>query len=530
MSKQPAAIDYTPDGETLVEFMRSNAFGRLLRGPVGSGKSVAGCIEIIRRATEQAPSKVNGKRKTRWAVVRNTFPELKTTTMKTWRDWFPEETWGPIIMTAPYTHHIRVGDLDCEVIFLALDKPEDVGKLLSLELTGAWVNEGREVPKEIFDGLSMRVGRYPSMRDGGPTWYGWWSDTNPPDEDHWWPIMEGIVQPPDWMTESDRIALVQPRDWKFFAQPAGMLEVQDEAGNIVAWRKNPLAENLQNLHPDYYPKLIQGKRPGWVKVYVGNKIGGIEHDLAVYSAWVTDTHVAKRTITPIPGLPLELGWDFGLTPAAIVGQRMPNGRLLVLKEIVRVNMGAERFCKDVWTALQQDGRFDDWLDTDARPDLAVPTVWGDPAGDERSQADEKSAFQILAANGFRVRRAPTNDPGLRIDGVDALLRAMIDGHPALLVDPSCRMLIRGFEGKYQYEQTRTQSKDGEHKDLPKKNRYSHPHDGLQYLVSGGGETVRMLAGRRRGEEVAKRQTPPAAKSPLARQRDRRRSVASRRSR
>lgn len=519
--KPAAAIDYTPDGATLVDFMRSDAFARLLRGPVGSGKSVCGCIEIIRRASQQLPSKLNGRRKTRWAVVRNTFPELKTTTMKTWRDWFPEDVWGPIIMTAPYTHHIKVGDIDCEVIFLALDKPEDVAKLLSLELTGAWVNEGREVPKEIFDGLSMRVGRFPSMRDGGPTWYGWWSDTNPPDEDHWWPIMEGVVEPPDWMSQSDRNALIQPKDWHFFTQPAAMLEVLDEAGNIIAWNKNPRAENLGNLHPDYYPKLIQGKRAGWVKVYVGNRIGGIEHDLAVYSSWVTDTHVAQRTIAPLPGVPLELGWDFGLTPAAILGQRMPNGRLLVLKEIVRVNMGAERFCADVWKALQDDGRFDAWLSSDAPDNLLVPLVWADPAGDERAQTDERTAFQILSKNGFRVRAAPTNDPGLRIDGVDALLRAMIDGHPALLVDPSCRMLIRGFEGKYQYEQTRTQSKDGEHKDTPRKNRFSHPHDALQYLVAGGGETARMLAGRRRGEEAKKRPAAASVGSALARQRQRR---------
>lgn len=533
MKEKTAAIDYTPDGDTLIDFMRSNAFGRLLRGPVGSGKSVCGCIEIIRRASEQAPSKINGKRKSRWAVVRNTFPELKTTTMKTWRDWFPEDVWGPIIMTAPYTHHIRVGDIDCEVIFLALDKPEDVSKLLSLELTGAWVNEGREVPKEIFDGLSMRVGRYPSMRDGGPTWYGWWSDTNPPDEDHWWPIMEGVVQPPDWMSESDRIALIQPKAWKFFTQPAGMIEQTDEAGNIVAWVKNPAAENLANLHPDYYPNLIQGKRAGWVKVYVGNKIGGIEHDLAVYgSAWVTETHVAKRTIQPLPHVALEFGWDFGLTPAAVLGQRMANGRLLVLKEIVRVNMGAERFCAEVWKELQADGRFDAWLASDTPEHMAVPVVWGDPHGDDRSQADEKTAFQILSKNGFRARPAPTNDPGLRIDGVDAMLRAMIEGHPAMLLDPSCRMLIRGFEGKYQYEQTRTQSKDGEHKDTPKKDRFSHPHDALQYLVGGGGETARMLAGRRRGEEAPKRRAAPPPKSPVARQRERRRlgGLTTRRSR
>ena len=45
-----------------------------------------------------------------------------------------------------------------------MDRPEDVKKLLSLELTGIWINEAREIPKSIVDACTMRVGRYPSMR------------------------------------------------------------------------------------------------------------------------------------------------------------------------------------------------------------------------------------------------------------------------------------------------------------------------------------------------------------------------------
>ena len=71
-------------------------------------------------------------------------------------------------------------DTRFEVLFRALDRPADVKKLLSLELTGAWVNEAREVPKAIIDGLQGRVGRYPSMREGGCTWSGLMMDTNPP--------------------------------------------------------------------------------------------------------------------------------------------------------------------------------------------------------------------------------------------------------------------------------------------------------------------------------------------------------------
>ena len=130
-----ASLNYKPDGDTLKEFLKNKSFFRGIRGPVGSGKSVACCIEIIKTAITQEKSE-DGIRKSRWAVIRNTNPQLKTTTIKTWLDWFPEEDWGTFTWSVPYTHKIQKGDIDLEVIFLALDRPEDVKKLLSLELTG----------------------------------------------------------------------------------------------------------------------------------------------------------------------------------------------------------------------------------------------------------------------------------------------------------------------------------------------------------------------------------------------------------
>lgn len=44
---------YKPDGETTKKFLLDEGFFRGLRGPVGSGKSVACCIEIFRRASQQ---------------------------------------------------------------------------------------------------------------------------------------------------------------------------------------------------------------------------------------------------------------------------------------------------------------------------------------------------------------------------------------------------------------------------------------------------------------------------------------------
>ena len=127
----------------IYDFIQSNAFVQGIMGPVGSGKSYGCASKIFLKAIKQKPSPIDNVRYTRFAVVRNSYPMLKTTTIKTWLDLFPESTFGPMLWTPPITHHIRLparGDaagIDCEVIFLALDQPKDVRKLLSLELTGA---------------------------------------------------------------------------------------------------------------------------------------------------------------------------------------------------------------------------------------------------------------------------------------------------------------------------------------------------------------------------------------------------------
>ena len=130
---------------TTWNFLNDDSFVRGLMGPVGSGKTYASLAEVILRAVKQPPSPVDNIRYTRFAVIRNSYPELRTTTIKTWQEIFPENTWGEMRWSPPITHHIKLPErdgapgLDCEVIFLALDQPRDVRKLLSLELTGGFV-------------------------------------------------------------------------------------------------------------------------------------------------------------------------------------------------------------------------------------------------------------------------------------------------------------------------------------------------------------------------------------------------------
>ncbi len=477
-------FSYKPGGEVLKEFLKDESFFRGIRGPVGSGTSSACCVEVFRRASQQAPNK-EGIRRSRWAIIRNTNPQLKTTTIKTWLEWFPERVFGKFNWSVPYTHNMKIGDCELEVIFLALDRPDDVDKLLSLDLTGVWVNEAREVAKAVIDGCTMRVGRFPSMKDGGPTWYGVIADTNAPADDHWWPIMAGESPVPEYIPREEALMLQKPRDWVFYTQPPGMIEEYDGTGKqITGYHISDIAENVHNLPPDYYDKIILGKTKSWINVYVMNRLGTIEDGKVVYPTYNDDVHVAKDPLMPIEGLPIYVGMDFGLTPAAIFGQHLSNGRWLILRELVTYDMGTARFADAIKSEIAR-------VFPSFKPELF--RFYGDPAGDQRAQTDEVTPFQILRTHGITAYPTNTNDPVVRTESVEQMLNRMIDGLPGFLLDPSCKTLRQGFRSGYHYKRMQV-SGEARYDDKPLKNKFSHPHDALQYLALGGGEGREVLHG------------------------------------
>ncbi len=453
MLKKKPEIRYQAS-PALWTFHQSDAFVRGVMGPVGSGKSTACCWELFRRIQEQEPGP-DGIRRSRWAVVRNTYRELTDTTVKTWLDWFDDV--GDFV-NQDMAHRIKFEDVEAELLFRALDRPADVKKLLSLELTGAWVNEAREVPRAVIDMLQGRVGRYPSKREGGPTWLGVIMDTNPPDSDHWWyRLFEEVA----------------PDGWRLFRQPSG--RASD-------------AENLENLPDGYYDRLQAGKDDEWIAVYVDGEYGFISEGRPVYPEFRDHLHVAKESIEVLDGTPVVIGIDFGLTPAAVFGQRDNRGRWRWIHELVTEDMGAVRFAE----LLQNDmaGRFQG----------CEFQVWGDPAGEQRAQTDERTPFQILRARGLKARPAPTNDFTLRRESVAVPLSRLVDGEPGLLVSPACQMLRKAMGGGYAYKRIQVSGDERFH-DKPDKNQYSHVAEAAQYLMLGAGE----------GRAIVKHHTPGPTK-------------------
>ena len=456
-------VDYTAE-KTPAKFHGSDAFVRGLMGPLGSGKSVACCIEVFRRGAQQEPNQ-HGVRKFRCAIIRNSYPELKTTTIKTWQDWFPDSVcrmnWGsPITGTIkgpgdPHPDHPEGTTVDMEILFLALDRPKDVKKLLSMELTMAWINEARELPKEILDGVTSRVGRYPAKRDGGPTWTGVILDTNPPDDDHWW---------------YDLAEVKRPDSYKFWSQPGALIKATDEKGQVI-YLPNPDAENVTNqpLGYRYWLQMVPGKAHEWLKVYVLGSYGTVYDGKPIYPEYNDGIHCADEDLEVMRGIPIMLGFDFGRTPACAIFQLSPTGQVRVIDEVVSEDMGVRNMIKNLLRPVLNN-------------EYGGMTIrsWGDPSGGNGTQTTEDTCMSILEEEGIPTEPASTQEPIARREAVAKLLSSFdADGSPAFLLSPRCKNLRKGFNGAFMYERVQVVG-EVRYKDQPKKNIYSHVHEGLQY--------------------------------------------------
>jgi hypothetical protein len=511
-------LDFT-EAPTVWDFMQDDSRVRVIIGPVGSGKTVGCCAEVMRRALMQEPSPHDNIRRFKAGIVRNTMPELWRTTMETWLSTYPENEVGPLHRTAPVNHLIEVAPnldtgepgLRLHVDFFGLDKDKDVKSLLSYEGTMIWFNEIREIPKKLVDAATDRVGRYPSKAKGNimPTWHGVVGDTNPPDEDHW--IYKFAGDDPQ-------------RGYTFFHQPPGVLEAKNvEEGEYKSidaynhrlvvteenrvlrsantfWIANPDAENLSNLPLEkkdddplgqggYYLGRCAGKDRDWIRGYYQGYFGPIFEGRPVIPGFTREFMVVDG-LELLPDAPIIGGIDIGggtLSPAAVMGQKHPRGVYLIHAEVSPPDegQGLVEFVDDMKTVFA--ARF---------PRGSWGRFYGDPAGQTRDPLFKYTMFSHLMVNGIKAYPTATNDPRDRIEAIKSPMGRMIDGKPGILIDSRCTMLIRGLLGGWKFRRIQASGED-RYSDAPSKNKYSHVCDALGYMLQGGGEGKALRTGKPR---------------------------------
>lgn len=488
-------LKYVPDGKMNAAFYADTRFVAGIQGPVGSGKTTAALMKQLVLAQLQPRSKIDGIRRYRCVVVRDTYRDLWRTTIKSWWKRVPQSI-GEWVggKDQPATHTIRWRLADGSVVefiidFVAIGDQSAEDALRGYEMTRVYLNEADLLADDVFDYAKGRVGRYPDEEHNFPIHAGIDIDCNAPSLLSW--LYKTLIQN-------------RPAEWSYYVQPPAVLKRNGQ------WVVNPDAENLRFLPPSYYEEQLRGAKEWYILRMLANRPSVPRHGRPVYEdEWSREMHVAAQELLPEPGLPLLFGFDAGGSPAGIVGQRRPSGQWRILDEIIEGTdgfCGPDRFSKAVNRLLATPkyagfSRPDDYHGID---DLA-PHGWGDPSAmygfDE--EAGEQAWLQIVAAKTkISIMPAPSNALPARLDAVKTPLGQMIGpGTPAVLISPACIVLTTGFDGLYAYAKITQPGGASKIVETPAKNGFSHPHDALQYLMLGGGEYETVM-GRQAGATSA----------------------------
>jgi hypothetical protein len=431
---------------TVSRFMKSDHPFRILSGPLGTGKTVGLCMEIFKRCAEMPPWD-NGIRRNKVIFIRNTNSQLRDTTLATWLSWFPPGIcgdWKPSVME----YHLKVNDIEAIIMFRPLDSPDDVRRVLSLEVGIIALNECREVPASLLRDLRGRL-RYPSPGQCPTAKKFMIGDTNPPEiESTWFKIMTGAP------TVDDDPKTVFPCETYFF--PSGL---------------SPEAENIEHLPPNYYEDLARGQDSDWVNTYIhGNFSPSMSGTPVFGKIFRHDKHVHTPAVSADNRLPVIIGCDFGRNPAAIFMQMTQDGHINVVCEAVDFGVGFDSFIlRHIKPILRTQF-----------PDCPLVFI-GDPSGVKRNDTDDGSCFKLLKdtfkSEGATVKGASTNFIVPRLQAVESALMYHPDGTPIMKFNPECRWITNALRSKYIY----ATKKEDQSQDQPdKQSKYSHIADALQY--------------------------------------------------
>ncbi len=483
MATQFTVQRYSPPGPVAAAFIEDLSKVAIIEGPYGSGKTTACFFRMLSRAMRM-PICLDGKIHYRGLVLRNTYRKMEKTAIRTWLKWYRKEDgiWQggqdrpcKHVIEFDVMRRFKDGELHkvpviFEIEFAAVGDQDAEEFFDGYEVTDIFVNALNTCNEDIMTYGVGRTGRYPAEKDlpeGAIYHDSFTGDTNAPTVDTW----------------LDRYSYHLPKQALWFRQPGG---------------NEQAAENLQNLKGGrkYYDNLydLNKNRPWWCERMLSNKRGFSRNGKPVYEDFNDGIHVAPQSLKIAPNLPLYIGIDGGLHPAAIAGQWRPNGQRRILGELVPGRVGANEFGRLLAVWLQQ-----------IAPPAGIKAIFCDPANFYGGGNDEDDKTWTEIVEGYLdiiMTEADTNALSARLDAVRLPLKYRIDGvTPELIISPDCKILRQGFNSGYRYQKrkkTDTDNDDTQDFGLePLKNDYSHPHDALQYLNLGMGGLRSLTGGKGR---------------------------------
>ncbi|MEV4934410.1 hypothetical protein [Sphingobium sp. LSP13-1-1.1] len=480
--------------------MHSRAFICGIIGPVGSGKTMAALQKgLLVAARQKGTIDDNGItwRKARIGVIRESYPSLKSTTLKSWFNVVPEAE-GKFNWSAPFTHKFRkilrrehgrpVDVLDVEFEFRAIGDQTVEEACRGWEVNAVIIDEADLQPADLVPFLTGRVGRFSDLDPTLVVDPQIIISMNMPDvENHAYQLlfekaMEGMA--PDDLAMLDEVLQGRPLIDRF-VQPGGM---------------EPDAENIHNLPNGrgYYLLQVATNRhkPGYVDRMVHNKPVPLMHGLPVNPGFVYTRHV--RPTEWIKGRQVVVGIDGGYTAAAVFLQRTAAGGIRIHGEVVNrskdgksvLGWSAETFGKMIRQRLLE--RF---------PGIQPEQIRFvcDPAAFKGKDSPRDAIDWVRSVKNAigmgPIHKAKSNSPALRNEAIwkaHGSIDSYRDGD--YYVDPSCTHLIKGHSGGYRYEKS-TLGTGEEKGDVPIANTiFTHVCDSEQYAALEGEHVVAQIRG------------------------------------
>ena len=412
-------------------------------GAYGSGKSIVLDLKAVSLCFQYPGTRV--------ALIRDTYPNLRRTVLKTLSKIFIKFGWSEGVQ---YRHHktdnafiFTVGDRESELLYMAAKNEgvtleEAIKDFGSLEVDWCGIEEARDIDETIYLAIHNRIGR--------------------------WGVIDN--------KEHKQLMLVgNPADEEHYLYKRYRLGLTGAGKKITNredyyYKTSSTYDNRRNLSAQYI-KSLENMDEYFKNTYLHGMSGYHPPDGAsVYPQFKYEYYVSEDKLDHIPGGMILRGWDIGPTgvyKACVVGQKDKDGVLRVLKEFVSKEPGIERFgrivadeCKILYPKC--DAYFD----------------VGDPAAFAGTQMDTMQSPAKILMKEFGIAMIEgVKAFGPRKDAVATMLN-----HNLIIFDRyGCSSLIKGFQGGYYYKKQDEQQ--GKYGTTPMKNKFSHGQDALQYLCS-----------------------------------------------
>lgn len=488
---------YRFPGPVAERYVRSMGPLDFIRGPWGSGKTVASIFKIVRHSAVDFPICKDGVVHVRWAAVRDTYREMAKTALASWLEAFPKG--GPYTASEsgaftggidrPVTHILewdvlrswyiakgqwekRITKVRAEMQFGAIGEQNLDSFFKGYEISGGWLNECDLIHEDAPGLLYGRTGRYPpesEMMEWEGDRLGWITDPdsgrqsinvprivcgdfNPPDETNWTYVRE-IEEPEKWP------------GYNFFSQPSGL---SPQAENRVGKARHKYEEEERQFGGPDAPDARRNVHG----MYAPKASGTV-----IFSRFNIQKSRSDQPLQIVPELPFYLGMDAGGRPACGIGQIMPTGQFRAQREVVSrpdTVTGPARFAEMIMEVLLKDYR-----------GMRCAGAWADPSswyGADKERGELAWVETVQLALQIPISPTASNDLGSRFEAVDWYLGDIDANTPRLLVDPLCKYTIRGFVSQYQLTKHSTLAKTDSLE--IEKNEYSHIMEAWQYLLFG----------------------------------------------